>query len=153
MCASEEMEQAEAVYLQCNGGQDGAFIKIFSWFSEAAGRIKKIVVDVDRAGKKTGKIALEMKHSIKKLGLPLTWQLKSLTSDSGGGGAVEPLACHLFEADKMVDVDNCLVASCVIHNLMTALTNAVTNLLGIGGLNEQTTSQACHCVCDLQSHC
>jgi hypothetical protein len=30
MCASEEMEQAEAVYLQCDGGQDRAFVKIFS---------------------------------------------------------------------------------------------------------------------------
>jgi hypothetical protein len=150
MCASEEMEQAEAVYLQCDGGQDRAFVKIFSWFSKATGRIKNFVVDVD--SKKTGKIALGIKHSIKKLGLPLTWRLKGLTSNSGGGGTMEPLACHLFEADKMVDLDNCLVASCTIHNLMTVLTNAVTYLLGIGGLNERTTLQACHCMCDLQSH-
>jgi hypothetical protein len=152
MCASEEMEQAEAVYLQCDGGQEGAFVKIFSWFSKATGKIKNFVIDVDRAGKKTGEIALGIKHSIKKLGLPLPWRLKGLTSDSGGGGTIEPLAYNLFEADEMVDIDNCLVASCTIHNLMTVLTNSITNHLGIGGLNERTTLQACHCIYDLQSH-
>ena len=150
MCASKEMEQAEAVYLQCDGGQDGAFVKIFSWFSKATGKIKNFVLDVDKAGKKTDEIALGIKHSIKKLGLAEEWRLKGTTSDSGGGGTIEPLAYHLFEAD-VVDVD-CLVASCTIHNLMTSLTNPVTNLLGVGGLSERTTLQACHTIYDLQKH-
>ena len=130
---------------------DGAFVKIFSWFSKAAGKIKNFVLDVDKAGKKTDEIALGMKHSIKKPGLAEEWQLKGATSNSGGGGTVEPLARQLFEAD-LVDVD-CLAASCAAHNLMTSLTNPVANLLGVGGSSERTALQARHTVCDLQKHC
>jgi hypothetical protein len=144
------MQQAKAVYLQCDGGQDGAFIKIFSWFSKSTGKIKNFVLDVDKAGKKTDEIALGIKHSVKKLGLEDNWRLQGQTSDSGGGGTIEPLEWKLFEAD-LVDVDY-LVASCTIHNLMTSLTNPVTNLLGVGGLSERTTLQVCHCVYDLQKH-
>ena len=59
--------------------------------------------------------------------------LRGQSTDSGGGGTLESLATHLKSDDSLMFADDYLVASCSLHNLQTALRNAIIDVLGEGG--------------------
>ena len=55
------------------------------------------------------------------------------TTDSGGGGTLESLLSELQERVEDLLEEEYIVASCSLHNLQTALRNAIIDVLGEGG--------------------
>ena len=93
------------------------------------------ILDYDSAGDDSEDVSNTIRHRIKKLQsmMSVTLVLRGQSTDSGGRGTLESLATHLKSDDSLIFLDDCLVASCSLHNLQTAFRNAVIDVLGEGG--------------------
>ena len=72
------------------------------------------------------------------------------TTDSGGGGTGESLHSHMDELNLCVEESSYLVGFCCLHTLQLTLSNAMSQLIGKGGLEERNAAQAIHAFYDLQ---
>ena len=80
-------------------------------------------------------------------------KLRGQCTDSGGGGTLFALARKLNEFN--MQHEHYLIASCTLHNLQTALRNAVINVLGdrgtIDGEHKLNMMQMLHGCYNLQN--
>ena len=113
------------------------------------------MLDINCTDKHTADTARAIHHALKKIcskDLPII--LYGQCTNSGGGGTLHALACAL-KAHGLCH-KNYFVASCMLHDLQTALRNAVEMVLGCGGKDEageylQTCMQMLHGAYNLQN--
>ena len=73
------------------------------------------MIDADKSGNSSIEVAKSMSHSIDKLDLNEDTECHGLTSDSGGGGAVES-GGEALDAEEQLVVGY-LVGNCTCHNI------------------------------------
>ena len=97
--------------------------------------VETFLLDVDAAGDDSEEVAKAVSHCIRKLQSMTDVPLRILghTTDSGGGGTLESLLSELQERVEDLLKEEYIVASCSLHNLQTALRNAIIDVLGEGG--------------------
>ena len=108
--------------------------KFVSWFDKTEKRVKIFLLDVDCTDETTDNIADAIEHSITRFLPERNMKILGQCTDSGGGGTKYALARALME--KNMASANYLVCTCSLHNLQTCLRNAVTNVLGEGGIDD-----------------
>ena len=126
------------VFLSCDKGNKkgvGHFVKILSWWENS--QVHKQCLDIDASEGSTEQCAVAITVSLKKIG---GIKLQGQTTDSGGGGVLDNLACELQRQD--VCRPNYLIASCSLHNLQLAVSNPLKLTMGDGGLDKKNV--ICH---------
>ena len=128
------------------------FVKYLSWIDDD-GKLRCHLLDIDASLGDTKACARAVHKSLKKLGLlGRELVLDGVSTDSGGGGVLDPLADELRKLGVMVAVDECLVAACGIHCLQLQLSNPTTALIGEGDIGKRNAMQLCHTVYVLQNY-
>ena len=98
-------------------------------------QVKIFLLDVNCTDEATHEIADSLKHSMNRLLPGVILSLSGQCTDSGGGGTKYALQKALTE--RYTTWSDCLVSTFLLHNLHTYLINAVTNVLGEGGMNKK----------------
>jgi len=94
-------------------------------------------LDGDCTDKETDEIVGTLEHSLQQLfptDIPVCTYGKCI--DSGGGGTLETLDRVLDS--KCLPSDRYLISSCTLHNLQTCIRNAVMDVMGEGGFDDDS---------------
>ena len=112
--------------------------KFLCWYDTVKEIVRTYLIDVDCVDEHTTDVFDGFKHSIDRFFSPNgdnnLFSFCGQCTDSGGGGTLHALA-RLLERNNMIRATY-LIASCTLHNLQTALRNAVVNVLGEGGTDD-----------------
>ena len=130
------------VYLACDKGNKKGnknLAKFFCWYCKKDRKVRTFLIDVDCVDEDTADIFAGIHHSIKRFfesndGEDVSIKFRGQCTDSGGGGTLFALAKVMKQHNLMHECY--VITSCTLHNLQTALRNAVVNVLGDGGLND-----------------
>ena len=126
---------AEKSNSEKGGSKKATLPKIFTFTDIVTHTIITFLLYCNGDGDDSEDVSKAIRHRIKKLqsmmSVPLI--LRGQSTDSGGGGTLEYLAKHLKSDNSLTFAEGYIVASCRLHNLQTALRNAVIDVLGEGG--------------------
>ena len=106
--------------------------KFICWYDVEEKQVKTFLLDIDCTDESTGEIVQALTHSLKRVfptDIPI--KLRGQCTDSGGGGTKDALKRELEKNE--LTAEDYLVTTCSLHNLQTCLRNAVVNVLGEGG--------------------
>ena len=138
LLTQESIKDNTNVYVSADKGNKKGnknLAKFVCWFDKKENQVKIFLLDVDCTDEATKNIADALEHSMRRISPNCTISILGQCTDSGGGGTKFALARALTE--KNMTSANYLVCTCSLHNLQTCLRNAVTNVLGEGGMNEK----------------
>ena len=112
--------------------------KFFCWYDTEKDKVQTYLLDVDCVDEDTTDTFKGLEHSIKRFFAPNmteeSFLFRGQCTDSGGGGTLFALAKLI--KDNNMKHESYLVGSCTLHNIQTALRNAVVNVLGEGGSDD-----------------
>ena len=129
--------------------------KYIAWYDEKAKRVRKYLLDVDCTDEDSPDTAAALYHALKRIWPPeLPIIIYGKCTDSGGGGTLYSLHRELLTLGLCAS--EYFIASCTLHDLQTALRNAVDKVLGLGGIDEdnnhlQTAMQILHGCYNIQN--
>ena len=138
------IEKNPNVYLSCDKGNKKGnknLAKFLCWYDVNKKRVRTFLIDVCCVDEDTTDIFQGVYHSIKRFfdaddgntNADLL-KLRGQCTDSGGGGTLYALANKIKEYN--MQHNSYLISSCTLHNIQTALRNAVINVLGDGGMED-----------------
>ena len=123
------------------GSQSATLPKIISFTNAETHRIEEFLLDVNSSGENSEAVANAIIHALKQLvhiDPQLSLNIMGHTTDSGGGGTLFALERCLRELAMPGMVSAYAVGACCLHNLQTALRNAIIEVFGEGGVDNKT---------------
>lgn len=128
-----------SIYLSCDKGNKHGnknLAKYICWFDSKEGKVKTFLLDVDCTEESTEAVVDALNHSLKKIfnNNNLESCISGQCTDSGGGGTLHAL-CRELKLRNLCS-SNYITCSCSLHNLQTCLRNAIVNVMGDGGEDE-----------------
>ena len=121
------------------GAQTATLPKIISFTNKTTHKIEEFILDTDAAGEDSVEVAKALISSLdrlRKIDPELYFTIMGQCTDSGGGGTLFSLATALRNLNLPGMHTNYLVGSCSLHNIQTALRNAMQEVFGEGGTDE-----------------
>ena len=146
--ALEVLKQNPYIYILADkansakkGSQTATLPKIIAYTNPKTHHIEEFLLDCNASGEDSAEVAKSIIQSLKILQLidpSLALHVMGQTTDSGGGGTLFALANKLREFHMAGMAENYVVGSCCLHNLQTALRNAIIEISGEGGMDSET---------------
>jgi hypothetical protein len=136
-CALNEINTEQSrVFLICDKGPRGNFVKIIAYYSKKEQRVKTFNVDNDEVGGTSEDCATAIKHSMVKLfgeanAVSILW---GQCTDSGGGGTGKSFFKALQDERLTVNPEQYMTSYCTLHCLQLTLAVPAKTILGEGGM-------------------
>jgi len=134
--------------LNCDKGQNDAFIKILSWWSKEKQKVKTAFLDIDKTGGTSEECARAIQFSAGRLSIE-DFIYAGATTDSGGGGVGASLEREL-RLLHLIDIYY-LKKFCGMHIVQLTFCTPCQKVLGMNGLDSRSALQAVFQIYYIQS--